>query len=221
MFKKILAAEDIDNIKLGVASILKQLKVPSIVHTQYCDEAYLEFKIAQEEDQPFDLLITDLSFKESYRKERLSSGEQLYKALKNEDPSLKVIVYSMEDNPQRFNSLWKSGLIDGYVCKDRQGLENLKEAIIQVSKGGTYVSQPLSDNVKQKNLVELNNYDIELLSLLSQGATQDEIQHYFKSKNMKPYSRSSIEKRLRELRTDFGAKTTIHLIRLLSDLRLI
>lgn len=221
MFKKILAAEDIDNIKLGVASILQQLEIPKIVHAQYCDEAYLEFKTALQDGEPFDLLITDLSFKETHRKERLISGEHLFKALKEEDPNLKVIMYSMEDHPQRFSSIWKSGLLDGYVCKDRRGLENLKEAIIEVSNGGTYISQHLSDNVKQKNLVELNNYDIELLGLLAQGATQDEIQHYFKSKNMKPNSRSSIEKRLRELRTEFGAKTTIHLIRLLSDLRLI
>ena len=112
-------------------------------------------------------------------------------------------------------------MLDGYVCKDRRGLENLKEAITEVSKGGTYISQHLSDNLKNKNLVELDNYDIELLSLLADGATQDEIQYHFKSKNMKPYSRSSIEKRLRDLRVEFGAKTTIHLIRLLSDLRLI
>ncbi|ANH59258.1 MULTISPECIES: helix-turn-helix transcriptional regulator [Dokdonia] len=221
MFKKILAAEDIDNIKLGVSSILKQLKIPEVVHVEYCDEAFLEFKMAIQDNAPFDLLITDLSFKESHRKERLTSGEHLFKALKEVDPSIKVIVYSMEDHPQRFDSLWKSGLLDGYVCKDRRGLENLKEAIEQVAKGEKYISQHLADNVKQKNLVELNNYDIELLSLLADGATQDEIQHYFKSKNMKPYSRSSIEKRLRELRTEFGAKTTIHLIRLLADLRLI
>ena len=46
MFKKILAAEDIDNIKLGVSSILKQLKIPEVVHVEYCDEAFLEFKMA-------------------------------------------------------------------------------------------------------------------------------------------------------------------------------
>lgn len=221
MFKKILAAEDIDSIQLGVSSILKELKIPQITHAQYCDEAYLEFKKALKDDQPYDLLITDLSFKESHRKERITSGEQLFKALKAEDPSLKVIVYSMEDHPQRFNNLWKTGLLDGYVCKDRRGLENLKDAMREVFNGCSYISQPLSDTVKQKNLVELDNYDMELLALLAQGATQEDIQQHFKSKNMKPNSRSSIEKRLRELRAEFGAKTTIHLITLLSDLRLI
>lgn len=221
MFKKILAAEDIDSIQLGVSSILNELEITEITHAQYCDDAYLQFKKALHGEEPYDLLITDLSFKETHRKEILTSGEQLFKVIKAEDPSIKVIVYSMEDHPQRFNSLWKTGLLDAYVCKDRRGLENLKEAMKEIFNGGTYVSQPLFDTVKQKNLVELDNYDMELLKLLAQGTTQDEIQHYFKSKNLKPNSRSSIEKRLRELRAEFGAKTTIHLIRLLSDLRLI
>ncbi len=221
MFKKILAAEDIDNIKLGVASILEQLEIPEIIHAQYCDEAYLKFKVALNSGRPFDLLITDLSFKESHRKEDLTSGEELFKALKAEDPSLKVIVYSMEDHPQRFKKLWDTGLINGYVCKDRRGLENLKIAIKEVNDNETYVSQNLFDAVKQKNLVEISNYDIELLGLLSEGSTVEEISTYFHSKNLKPYSKRSIERRLKELKAEFSAKTTVHLVRLLTDLRLI
>lgn len=221
MFKKVLAAEDIDNIKLGVSSILKELEIPKIAHCEYCDDAYLNFKKAQKENEPFDLLITDLSFKESQRQERLTSGEELFKALKADDPSIKVIVYSMEDHPQRFSVLWQTGLIDGYVCKDRRGLENLKEAIIEVSRGNTYISQPLADTVKQKNLVELTNYDIELLTLLSQGATHEDLETHFRGKGLKPSSRRSIERRLRDLRDEFGAKTTVHLITLLSELRLL
>jgi len=221
MFKKILVAEDIDSIQLGVSAVLREFDIPIITHTQYCDDAYLHFKNSIADQEPYDLLITDLSFKESHRKERLKSGEELLKALKNEYPELKVIVYTMEDHPQKFNNLWNTGLLDAYVCKDRHGLENLKDAMEMVSNGETYVTQLLVDTVKQKNLVELNNYDIDLLNLLAKGATQDEIHYYFKSKNMKPNSRSSIEKRLRELRAEFGAKTTIHLIRILVDLRLL
>lgn len=221
MFKKVLAAEDIDNIKLGVSSIFKELKIPHITHCEYCDDAYLTFKKAHTSNAPYDLLITDLSFKESQRLEKLTSGEELFKAIKVEDPSIKVIVYSMEDHPQRFTVLWQSGLIDGYVCKDRRGLENLREAIKEVYNGHSYISQPLADTVKQKNLVELTNYDIELLTLLSKGATHEDLEILFKNKGLRPYSRSSIERRLRELKEDFGAKTTVHLITVLSELRLI
>jgi DNA-binding NarL/FixJ family response regulator len=221
MFKKILIAEDIDSIQLGVSSIVNQFKIPTITHAQYCDDAFLYFKNSLAANEPYGLLITDLSFKESHRKERLTSGADLLKALKAEYPSLKVIVYTMEDHPQRFVNLWNTGLIDAYVCKDRHGLENLREAMELVFKNETYITQSLADTVKQKNLVELDNYDMELLNLLAKGATQDEIQFHFKSKNMKPNSRSSIEKRLRELRNEFGAKTTIHLIRILADLHLL
>ena len=63
MFKKVLVAEDMDSINHAVASVLNELNIPKIAHAQYFDKAWLLAKKASQDDEPFDLLICDLSFK--------------------------------------------------------------------------------------------------------------------------------------------------------------
>jgi len=221
MFTKVLVAEDIDSINIGVASALKMLKIQTVVHAVYCDEAYLKFKKAAREGEPFDLLISDLSFKKSHRNENLTSGEQLITTLKSEDPELKVIAFTIEDHPQKFLSLWETNNLDAYVCKDRNSLKDLRIAIESVFEGEHYVSDPLSSVLQKRNVLQLKEYEVELLTRLASGYSQDEIEKHFKENGIKPNSRSSIEKRLKELRDDFEAKTTIHLITIIKELRLI
>lgn len=221
MFKKVLVAEDMDSINHAVAAILKELGILEVVHAQYCDKAWLMAKKALQDGHPFDLLICDLSFKLDYREEKLSSGQELIAALKQEDASLKVIVNSIEDHPQTVKNLWKTGNIDGYVCKDRNGLKELKEAILKVDNGDNYNSPAIENALKQKNLLVLSDFEINIVKYLANGLTQDEIQQKLKNINIKPNSKSAIEKRLKELREEFNANTNPHLIGIMKDLKLI
>lgn len=221
MFKKVLVAEDMDSINHAVAVILKDLGILEVTHAQYCDKAWLIAKKALQDGNPFDLLICDLSFKPDHREERISSGQELIASLKQEDPSLRVIVNSIEDHPQTVKNLWESKTIDGYVCKDRNGLKELKEAIFRVDRGENYNSPAIENSLKQSNLLVLNDFEINIVKYLANGFTQDEIQEKLKNNNIKPNSKSAIEKRLKELREEFNANTNPHLIGIMKDLRLI
>lgn len=221
MFKKVLVAEDMDSINHAVGSVLKNLNIEGAEHAQYCDSAYLKAKKALQDGKPFDLLICDLSFKNDFRKEKITSGKELIEILKKEDPQLKVLVNSVEDHPPTVKKLWDSGNIDAYVCKDRNGLRELEEAILNLSVGKTYKSPGIEKALKQKNLFVLNQFEINLLTYIANGLTQDEIQVKFKERNFSPSSKSAIEKRLKELREEFGANTTPHLIGIVKDLQLI
>ncbi|SKB77365.1 DNA-binding response regulator, NarL/FixJ family, contains REC and HTH domains [Salegentibacter holothuriorum] len=221
MFKKVLVAEDMDSINQAVSIVLKDLGITKVAHSQYCDQAWLMAKKALQDKNPFDLLICDLSFKQDFRDEKIKSGQELISILKKEDPNLKVIVNSIEDHPQTVKDLWTSGNIDAYVCKDRSGLKDLKQAIISLSKGLNYNSPSIEKALKQKNLLSLNNFEISIVQCLSHGYTQEEIEKELKSKNIKPSSRSAIEKRLKELREEFNANTNPHLIGIMKDLKLI
>lgn len=221
MFQKVLVAEDIDSINLAVSGLLKELQIPKVEHAQYCDEAWLLAKKAIKEGDPFDLLICDLSFRPDHRTENLRSGKELISALKQEDPNIKILVNTIEDNPQTVRSLWESGNIDGYVAKDRHGMRDLKEAIQVVNKGAKYNSLRIESLLKADNMLILGDWEMELLKAIATGYTQDEIQEDFKTRKIAPNSRSSIEKRLKELREDFGANTTPHLVGILKDLKLI
>ena len=221
MFKKVLVAEAMDSINQAVSSILEDLGIPEVVHSQYCDEAWLKAKKAIQDDTAFDLLICDLSFKQDFREEKIKSGQELITRLKKEDPNLKIIVNSIEDHPQTVKDLWKSGNIDAYVCKGRTGLKDLKEAIQNIKKGKKYNSPSIENSLKQKNLLSLNEFEISIVKYLSNGYSQDEIEKELKRRNIKPSSKSAIEKRLKELREEFKANTNPHLIGIMKDLKLI
>lgn len=221
MFKKVLVAEDMDSINHAVGSVLNEFSINAVEHAQYCDKAFLIAKKAMQDGQPFDLLICDLSFKNDHREEKITSGKELIALLKQEDPGLKVIVNSIEDHPHTVKTLWDSGNIDAYVCKDRQGMKELKEAIFKLSRGKIYNSPRIERSLKQENLIKLDHFEINLLLEIANGLTHDEIRDKFLQKNISPNSKSAIEKRLKELREDFKAKTTPHLIGMVKDLKLI
>lgn len=210
-----------DSINHAVASVLREFNIKKVEHAQYCDKAWLLSKKAMMEEEPFDLLICDLSFKKDHRNEKITSGRELIALLKHENPNLKIVVNSIEDHPQTVKTLWDSGNIEGYVCKDRNGMKDLKEAIIKVSSGEKYNSAGIEQALNQDNLLMLSDFEINILNFISHGFTQDEIQDKLKEKRISPNSKSAIEKRLKELRDQFNARTTPHLIGIVKDLNLI
>tara|TARA_R110002072_G_scaffold59514_3_gene151571 strand:- start:9498 stop:10163 length:666 start_codon:yes stop_codon:yes gene_type:complete len=221
MFKKVLISDDLESINQGIHSVLESLKIKDIEQTQYCDDAYLKIKKGFHENNPFDLLITDLSFKSDHREEKITSGEVLTEKLKKEHPDLKIIVYSVEDRIQIVRSLMLSKNLDAYVCKGRNGLLELRTAVETLFKDQKYLSPQVAHAINDKIHIEIDDYEIEILKLLSKGFSQDEISRLFRKNNTSPSSLSSIEKKLNKLRIQFKANNAIHLVSIVKDLGLI
>lgn len=221
MFKKVLIAEDMEDINKGVFSLLTELGVLQIDQVQYCDDAYLKVKRANLDGESFDLVISDLSFKVDHRSQTYPSGHSLVEKLKTEFPELKVIVYSVEDRLQAVRTLFTQHHIDAYVCKSRSGLKNLTQAITEIAKGNTFLSSEVANAFSNENELEIDDYDISLLDNLSKGLSQDEISALYRKENISPASLSSIEKRLNKLRIQFNANNAIHLVAIVKDLGLI
>lgn len=221
MFKKVLIAEDLGSINQGVLTVLDSMSIKNVHQVQYCDDAYLRVKKAVFDKAPYDLLITDLSFIVDHREQKFNSGEELVIALKQEYPDLKVIVYSVEDRLQRVRFLINTHKTNAYVCKGRRGLIELGKAIHAVYQNEQYVSPQVEQALNPKANLEIDNFDIELVKLLSNGLSQDEISTHLKNNNISPSSLSSIEKRLNKLRIQFKANNAIHLVAIVKDLGLI
>lgn len=220
MFKNVLIADDLGSINQGVSTVLKELNINNITKVQYCDDAYLKVKKAVMDNEPYDLLITDLSFELDHRAPTLNSGEALIGILKKEHPTLPIIAYSIDDRLQMVRGLSQLG-VNGYVCKGRNGLVELLEAINSVYKGQQYFSPKIATALNNKTDLEIDAYDIKLLQNVSKGLSQDEISTLFKKKGISPSSLSSIEKRLNKLKIQLNSKNTIHLIAISKDLGLI
>jgi len=221
MFKKVLVSDDLGCTNEGVLSVIKSLKIKHAEQAQYCDDACLKIKRTQLDLDPFDLFITDLSFVKDHREQKYTSGKELIIALKKENPHLKIIVYSVDDRLQKVRFLMNVHQTNGYVCKGRQGLVELENAIHAVYKNEIYVSPQLKPALSPKNDLEIEDFDILLIKLLSNGLSQEEISAHFKNENRSPNSLSSIKKRLNKLRIQFKANNAIHLVAIVKDLGLI
>lgn len=222
MFKKILIADDIDSINLGILSQLQKDGSVEVDHVRYCDDAYLKIKKAILDEAPFDLLITDLSFKKDYRDVVFESGEDLIFAIKKEQPQIKIIAYSVDERSYRIKSLFKELEIDAFVSKGREGNPQLLKAMRFIYDSDKKYISPHLEYLLNSNLVlEIDEEDIELLKHLSLGLNQDEIAKVLKDLRKSSASLSSIEKRIGKLKIFFKAKNTIHMVGMAKDMGLI
>lgn len=217
MFKKILIAEDFDCINLGVKTMLEEfVSNDAIHHAKYCDDALIKVKGALHNQEPFDLLISDLSFTDNYREVKLKSGEELIDAIKKVQPNIKIVVFSVETKPLLIKTLLEKLDCNGYVGKGRDGIKELKEAIQLVyNTDKKYLSPQLDYTQTTRRLNEIDDLDKQIIQLLATGLDQNEIGEEL------GYSRSSIEKRLNKLKIYFKAKNNPHLVSLSKDLGLI
>jgi len=222
MFKKVLVAEDLDSISIAVVQVLEELQVPVIHHVKYCDEGLLKVKKALADNEPYDLMITDLSFKSDHRKVDLHSGDELIGAINKVQPKIKKIVFSIEDKSYRIKTLFNELGINAYVTKGRNSIVELRNAIESTFKNEEKIlSSDLSFNFNDKALIEIESYDISILKLLSQGYILESISKEFKDLAITPNGTSSIEKRINKLKIYFKANNNVHLIAIAKDFGLV
>ncbi len=222
MFQKVITVDDLDTINIAVVQALEELSISEIQHAKYCDEALLKIKRGLIENLPYDLLITDLSFKLDHRDEKLQSGEDLIKAVKKIQPTIKILVFSIEDKVHCIKNLIEKEGINGYILKGRNSIPELKKGIQNIfSNDKVFLSPELNNALLDKSLIEIEPYDIELLRLLAKGLTQEEVSAQFKEVGIMPHGTSSIEKRINKLKIFFKANNNVHLIAIAKDLGLV
>lgn len=124
-----------------------------------------------------DLAVVDLGLKES-------SGIDLIKDLRVQCPKVKILVFTMHDEPLYAERVLKAGA-HGYVTKE-EGSEKAIEAIRSVLSGKPYLSGRLANRMlegltgfaKTKSaggLESLSDRELEILDLVGHGSSSKEI----------------------------------------------
>ena len=222
MYTKVLIADDIDFNDVGAAQILTELEVTEVQYAKYCDEALLKIKRAHLENNPFQLLITDLSFKADHQINKLNSGEELIEAVKQLFPEIKIIAFSIEDRPHKIKTLFDDYSIDGYVLKGRNTIYDLKVAVQKAyNNTSENISPELLYLMQDKTTNEINQYDIVLIKKLSLGISQEGMEAVLRQEGITPNSKSSIEKHINKLKIYFKANNSTHLVAIAKDLGII
>lgn len=220
MFKKVLIAEDHESASISVRKTLEDFGVhPRFAY--YCDDALLSVRKAIAENEPYELLITDLSFDEDDRPQKLLDGRALIRAARELQPGLKVLVFSAEGKAAVIESLFEELAIDGYVRKARRDATELKAAIELLFRNRGYRPPYMREAMAQKNSHDFTDVDIEIIKLLSVGVLQKEIPDHLTEKKLKPAGLSSVEKRLGLMKSAFDFTKNEQLVIMCRDLGLI
>jgi two-component system capsular synthesis response regulator RcsB len=221
MFKKILIAEDHEMGSYSVQKTLEDLNIPTVDYVYYCDDALSKVQKSIRENAPYDLLITDLSFEEDHREQKIKTGQELIQEIRELQPSIKVIVFSGEHKTGVIDSLFTDYHINGYVRKARNDSKELKKSIASVYINENYLSFDLKQEMRKFNNYEFSTYDITLVSLLSKGILQKNIPAQLEERNLRPSSLSSIEKRLNSLKEDLEVNSNEQLVAFCKDIGII
>ncbi|MEY8758136.1 response regulator [Chryseobacterium tongliaoense] len=217
MFKKVLIAEDYESFNISVQKALEELKIATVDNVHYCDDAWMKIKKGIREKSSYELLITDLSFDTDHREQNLTNGRELIEAIKNDEPNIKIIAFSIESRPEIIETLFKTHNINGFVSKGREDIKELKRAIKAVYNNEKYISANVKDAIKKKSYYDFTKFDIILITQLSKGMLQKNIPDYLKENNIKPSSLSSVEKCLNNLKESLGVGNNEQLIALCKD----
>lgn len=220
-FKNILVVEDFDSINTALNSFLKDLGAENIIQVKYCDDALLKIKELNLKNEAFDLIITDLSFEEDFRKVKIRNGVDFIQELIEINLNTPVLVYSVENRPYIIQQLYQYEIVKAYVQKGRYSLEEIKKAINAIVQNNTFISPSLAHLITSQNSNEITDLDVFILKCLAEGNTIEEIELIFKAKNITPSSKSSIEKKMARLKDVFKANNNIHLISICKDLGVI
>ncbi|MCX2574065.1 DNA-binding response regulator [Pedobacter sandarakinus] len=221
MFKKVLIAEDHESINISVQKTLQDLGIPHDPRNYvfYCDDALLRIKKAIVDQQPYELLITDLSFEEDLAGQQINTGQELIKAAREIQPEIKVLVFSVDKRNSVATALMKTLGIDAYVPKARRDSQDLKLAIEAIAKGKKYLSPNLKRTETGKDY-DFIPIDIAIITLLAEGKSQKEIPAHFQGIGI-TYSLSSIEKRLKAIKETLEFTKNEQLVAYCKDIKLI
>jgi two-component system capsular synthesis response regulator RcsB len=200
MIKKIIIAEDYESTNLSLQKTIEELGIDNPDHVYYCDDALRRIHKCKQDNDSYDLLITDLYFDDDQQIQDLKGGIELIAAARRIQPDLKVLVFSAEGKPAIIESLFNTHGIDGYVRKARNDTKELKLAINNIANNQSYYPRHLIQLVKKKNTHEFTEYDIAIISLLASGMRQKDIPAYLQDHQIRPWGLSSVEKRLSLMR---------------------
>lgn len=217
MINKVIIAEDHESSNLSVEKTIEEFKVSEHDYVFYCDDAFNKIRLAIQKGEPYDLLITDLTFDADGNSQKISNGYELIRSVRAIQPDMMILVFTGEDRPANINKLYKEYEVDGYVRKARHDIKELKQAFEAISRRETYYPHGVLQLIRQTINYNFKDFDITIISLLAKGYRQKEIETYLKDNKIEPCSLSSIEKRLKDIRNEFGFSKNEQLVLFCKD----
>jgi DNA-binding NarL/FixJ family response regulator len=167
---KLLIVDDHDIVRQGVRRLLSLVPDSDVREADSAESGYEAYM-----SQRPDVVILDINLAGG-------SGLELLTRLKSVDPHARVVMFSMHADPAYASRALRSGAV-GFVGKSASA-DELIEAVKSAAAGQRYIDRRLASEmvlnpVEGDPLSSLTNRETEILRLLGEGKSLNEIANTF------------------------------------------
>tara|TARA_R110002049_G_scaffold56399_3_gene155534 strand:+ start:2345 stop:3022 length:678 start_codon:yes stop_codon:yes gene_type:complete len=210
---RILIADDHQLVIQGILCSLKDVGDFDVVATNNCDEAFELIKKHQNTN-PFQLLFTDLSFDNTSETTNLDGGEELIKAIKNNDFDIKIGVITGHTETNRVYNVISNLNPNAYLLKSKCDAREIGFAIQKMLANDYYYTHEIHQKIMRRNIVQIQMDDvaIQILKELPNHPKIANLEGLVTKGDGTAIKLRSIETKLGNLRTDLNANNNTDLI---------
>ena len=210
---KILVVDDHQLVIQGILCSLKEIGSFEVITTNSCDEAFQLIKSHQQAN-PFQILFTDLSFDNSTEDTNLDGGEELIKAIRNNDFDLKIAVITGHTETNRVYNVISNLNPNAYLLKSKCDASEISFALTKMLANDYYYTHEIHQKIMRRNIVQIQMDDIaiQVLKELPNQPKISNLEGVIKKNDGSFVKLRSIETKLANLRTDLNANNNTDLI---------
>jgi DNA-binding NarL/FixJ family response regulator len=210
---RILIADDHQLVIQGILCSLKEVGDFDVVTTNTCDDAFQLIKTHQN-NNPFQLLFTDLSFDNSTKDTNLDGGEELIKAIRNNEIDIKIAVITGHTETNRVYNVISNLDPNAYLLKSKCDAIEIGFAVQKMLANDYYYSHEIHQKIMKRNIVQIQMDDVavQILKELPNHPKISNLEGVITKSDGSVIKLRSIETKLGILRTDLNANNNTDLI---------
>lgn len=210
---RILIADDHQLVIQGILCSLKEVGDFDIVTVNSCDAAFEVIK-ANRKTNPFDILFTDLSFDNTTTDAKLDGGEELIKAIRNNEINIKIGVITGHSETNRVYNVIHNLNPNAYILKNNCDATELDFAVKKMLENQFYYTHEVHQKIMRRNIIQIQMDDvaIQILKELPNHPKIANLEGVILKGDGTAIKLRSIETKLANLRTDLNANNNTDLI---------
>lgn len=210
---RILIADDHQLVIQGILCSLKEVGNFDVVTTNSCDEAFQLIKTHQK-NNPFQILFTDLSFDNTTEESLLDGGEELIKAIKNNDFDVKIAVITGHTETNRVYNVISNLNPNAYLLKSKCDATEIGFAVQKMLANDFYYTHEIHQKIMRRNIIQIqmDEVAIQILKEFPNHPKIANLEGIIKKTDGSFLKLRSIETKLGNLRADLNANNNTDLV---------
>ena len=210
---RILIADDHQLVIQGILCSLKEVGDFDVVTTDNCDDAFQLIK-SNQNTNPFQLLFTDLSFDNATEDSNLDGGEELIKAIKNNEFDIKIAVITGHTETNRVYNVISNLNPNAYLLKSKCDATEIGFAVQKMLANDYYYTHEIHQKIMKRNIIQIQMDDvaIQILKELPNHPKLANLEGVIKKGDGSFLKLRSIETKLGSLRADLNANNNTDLV---------